>query len=191
MADLPTTEQLSRLVQRGHGASYVLDEGTDPSTASDIARRLKMSLPADVLVIMSPFQPPRLRVLRLISDDEAASLLPTVHRLVADFRAIAGRLVGVLRHQVLADYDAGRAYAEEIEVDGVMWSLHMHGEHCRLESAESGQVVEAHLDDPDALDPYFLLEYARTSPGGYPDLLTACIEGFHDTVRLMELAGYR
>jgi hypothetical protein len=75
-----------------------------------------------------------------------------------------------------------------VEDDGESWSLHIHGEHCLFTSLKSGTEVEVHTDCPDAIDPGFLLSYAE-SADRYPEIRTACLEGFHDMSRLLELAA--
>jgi hypothetical protein len=191
MAEVPTAEQLLSLVRREHSARIALGKDVDFAEASRFAHDLKQQLPGDVVVFASPFSPPQLTVIQLINDFKAEAVLPSLHSLVADFQSAARELTDVLRREVMENYEEGRDYPDAIHVGGGLWHLHIHGDDCRFESAETGQIVEACIDLPDRLDPYFLLEYARTSPNGYPDVLAACVAGFHDMDRLMALGGYR
>jgi len=111
-------------------------------------------------------------VMRLVSDDEAERIRPEFDRLVADFRRRA-------RDLAAAEGD-DRAGADD-------WFADPHGDHCRFQHVESGLVVEVNLERPDELDPGFLLLFARTS-GRYPGVLAACVHGFHDMARLLELS---
>ena len=54
----------------------------------------------------------------------------------------------------------------------------------------AGALVEADVYDPGRIDPYFLLEYARTT-GRHDAVADLCVEGFHDMCRLLDVAGYR
>lgn len=172
---VPRPAELSRSVVRGRSVVFPLAR-TDSAVAMELVRALQRALPGDLRVIGTPGYPPRLRVMRLISDDEAQRRRADLDLLVADFRALARRLV--------AAYQVGG----EVAVDGALWLAHEHAPHCRFEDAASGVVVEAHLDNPDAVDPYFLLEFAATA-GRYDRIRSACREGFHDMCRLLDLAG--
>ncbi|MEV8436086.1 hypothetical protein AB0425_01820 [Actinosynnema sp. NPDC051121] len=159
--------------------------------ASEAARELQASLPEDLLVFASPgtvSDGPVLVVLRLITAKEAAELRPALDVVVADFRRRAGTLVASLRTDVLPAYDSGVEYPDEVEVGGVEWMIEVHGDHCRFKHPVSGEVVEADIHDPNAIDPYFLLLFARTS-GRHDAVLAACVNGFHDMRRMLDLAG--
>ncbi|KAB2343014.1 hypothetical protein [Actinomadura rudentiformis] len=108
--------------------------------------------------------------MRLVSREEAEGVRTELDALVADFRRLAQRL---------ASDEPGAA----------VWHADPHGEHCRYENVVTGVVVEVNVEQPDALDPYFLLEFAETS-GGYPGVSAACIHGYHDMCRLLEVAGH-
>lgn len=115
-----------------------------------------------------------------VTEETAARLRPDLERLIAKFRAVAHALVAAL-----PDPDLDDDFPEEVEVDGHRWWIHWHDPHCRCES-DTGVVVEAHLYGPDLIDPYFLLEYARTA-GGHETVVSACPAGFHDIARLLDL----
>lgn len=163
-----------------------VDATVDMPGVSAVARSLRAALPDTMLVIASPGA--RLTVLRLITEDEAARLRPELDRLIAGFRQRAGSLVARLRIDVLPRYDSGDEYPHEIEAAGVGWAIEVHGDHCRFEDPVSGEVVEANIHDPNALDPYFLLLFARTT-GRHEAVRAACVEGYHDMVRMLDLAG--
>lgn len=164
---------------------------TDMAAVSSAARALEAALPEDLKVIASPGAAgngPRLVVLRLVDRDEALGLRPELERLVTGFRQRAGALVASLRAEVLPAYDRGDEHPDEVEACGAPWTIEVHGDHCRFEDPVSGEVVEANLHDPDAVDPCFLLLFARTT-GRHEAVRAACVEGFHDMCRLLDLAG--
>ncbi len=152
---------------RGRPLRVPLAVGLREATAA--AAALKALVPADVTVIGGHRQ---LTVLRLISDSELEQLRPAAESLVAAFRATARALVAALEQDVV----------------GEEWLVHEHGEHCRFEHAVTGVVVEACVDRPDELDPYFLLEFARTH-SAHRVVAEACVEGFHDMCRVLEFLG--
>jgi hypothetical protein len=170
----PDPADIRRRVARGQGLTVTLGPSLTMPEATAAAQALRNALGPDVAVIASPRAGgPILRVLRLASDADATAVLPALRLLVAEFRAVARTLV----EQLNAD-DAGP--------DG--WSLYPHGEHCRFENEVTGEVVEAGIHDPGRIDPYFLLEYARTT-GRHHAVADVCLEGFHDMCRLLDLAG--
>ncbi|GGN18713.1 hypothetical protein GCM10010109_31940 [Actinoplanes campanulatus] len=153
--------------------------------ATAAARDLKSALGPDVAVFASARgRGPVLTVLRLVSAEEASSVRPTLEDLVAGFRRIAGALVEQMRAGASPEDDC----PDSVRYGDATWYLDPHGEHCRFENAVSGEVVEANIYAPDALDPYFLLEYAK-SAGHYGVVVDACVEGFHDMCRLLDQAG--
>ncbi|MEU7587285.1 hypothetical protein AB0A95_13395 [Micromonospora sp. NPDC049230] len=77
---------------------------------------------------------------------------------------------------------------ESVRYHGATWYLYPHGEHCQFENSASGEVVEANIYAPDLVDPYFLLQYAKTS-GRHGAIVDSCAEGFHDMCRLLDHAG--
>jgi hypothetical protein len=165
---------IRRRLARGHGLTVSLGPSLTMPEATAVAQALRSALGPDVAVIASPKGGgPILRVLQLASDADAAAVLPALTMLVAEFREVAGALV-----EQLNAGDAGP--------DG--WSLFPHGEHCRFENEATGEVVEADIHDPGRIDPYFLLEYARTT-GRHHAVADVCLEGFHDMCRLLDLAG--
>jgi hypothetical protein len=112
-------------------------------------------------------------------------------RLVAEFREVAGALVAELRVvEPKWDDAAGAECPEEIELGGITWFVDPHDPHYRFEDAAGGVIVEAHMYDPDRVDPYFLLLYAQTS-GRHPVVVAAAPEGFADMCRLLDSAGIR
>jgi hypothetical protein len=188
---VPTPEEIVRRVGRGSSLTLPLDAASDLAGASEIARQLRASLPEDLLVFASPATVsggPVLVVLRLITAAEAAELRPALDAVVADFRQRAATLVASLRTDVLPAYDSGVEYPGEVEADGVRWTIEVHGDHCRFEHPVSGEVVEANIHDPDLIDPYFLLLFTRTS-GRHDTIRAACVHGFHDMCRMLDLAG--
>ncbi|MFD1149627.1 hypothetical protein [Saccharothrix hoggarensis] len=181
-----TPEEVRRRVRRGSPLTLPVESAVDMSEVSGVARALRAALPDDLHVIASPGGPgggPRLVVLRLVAEAEAVRLRGDLDRLVTEFRHRAGALVA--RLHATAD-SAG--HDGEVEEFGATWTADEHGEHCRFENVVTGEVVEASVDDPDAVDPYFLLLFAQTSHR-HNAVHTACVEGFHDMVRLLDLAG--
>ncbi|MEU7475162.1 hypothetical protein AB0A63_04210 [Lentzea sp. NPDC042327] len=152
---------------RGHPFRIPLTAGLQAAT--EAASALRAVLPPDVAVIGGQRQ---LLVLRLISDDELTLLRPAVEALIADFRATTRALVVALASDAVDE----------------AWSVHEHGEHCRFENLVTGVVVEAFVDRPDDLDPYFLLEFARTEHR-HRAVAEACVEGFHDMCRVLDVLG--
>jgi hypothetical protein len=131
---------------------------------------------------------PILTVLQLVSDSEAATVRPALEGLVAEFRLLANGLVGQMEAGSSSVDDLDTDYPDSVRYNDATWCLHQHGEHCRFEDAGSGVVVEANVYAPDVLDPYFLLEYAKTS-GRHGAVVDACVEGFHDMCFLLDRAG--
>ncbi|MFD4644137.1 hypothetical protein ACFWN2_42985 [Lentzea sp. NPDC058436] len=112
----------------------------------------------------------------------ADQLRPELERLIAEFRAVARSLVAALPNP-----DEDDDIPDEVEVGGRTWWVHWHDPHFCCED-EAGVVVEAHIYDPDLIDPYFLLQYARTA-SGHEAVVSACPAGFHDIARLLDLHG--
>ncbi|WP_144122742.1 hypothetical protein [Catellatospora sichuanensis] len=159
--------------------------------ATAAARALRIALEPDAHVIASPGttgRGPILTVLRLVTESEAATLHSALDHLVAEFRQSAGALVAQLRAGESRKGDVDGCYPETVRVRDVIWHLDLHGEHCRFENPATGEVVEADINAPETVDPYFLLLYAETS-GRHGAVLDACVEGFHDMCRLLDLAG--
>ncbi|KOV78517.1 hypothetical protein [Nocardia sp. NRRL S-836] len=153
--------------ERGRPLQIPLAVGLPEATAAAVA--LRAVLPPDVTAIGGHR---RLTVLRLLSDTELDQLRPAVESLIASFRGMARVLVAALAQGAV----------------GAEWLVHEHGEHCRFENAVSGVVVEACVDRPEELDPYFLLEFARTD-AAHRVVAEACVEGFHDMCRVLNVFG--
>ncbi|GAB4055301.1 hypothetical protein [Catellatospora paridis] len=190
LAGLPDPVDIGRRVTRGGRLVIRLDEARDMPAATAAAQALRVALQPDVHVIASPGttgRGPTLTVLRLVTEAEAAALRPALDHLVAEFRQTAGALVAQLRAESQMG-DVDECCPETVLVRDVIWHLDPHGEHCRFENPASGEVVEADINAPDTVDPYFLLLYAKTS-GRHGAVLDACVEGFHDMCRLLDLAG--
>ncbi|MFI5898237.1 hypothetical protein ACIA5D_49980 [Actinoplanes sp. NPDC051513] len=168
-----------------------LDESVTMPAATAAARALSVALQPDVIVIASPSRAGRrsaLTVLQLLTDSEAATVRPALEHLVAEFRQVAGELVDQMRAGVAPGSDIDGDCPETVRCRDATWNLQPHGEHCRFEDPVSGEVVEANIDAPGAVDPYFLLLYAETS-GRHGAVVGACTEGFHDMCRLLDFAG--
>jgi hypothetical protein len=181
-----------RLATRGQHAKFLLSAQASLSQAQAAADRLRAGLPNNLLVIASPgagsANPPSLTVLRLIDKDDADRLRDQLEALVAEFRERAHQLAAPFRLHIEPAYEQGAWYPDRLDVDDETWSLHIHGEHCLFTSLTSGTAIEVHTDRPDVIDPWFLLRYAESS-GRYPQIRTACLEGFHDMCRMLDLAG--
>ncbi|MEU8007449.1 hypothetical protein AB0B66_40350 [Catellatospora sp. NPDC049111] len=193
LAGLPDAADLARRVTRGGRLVIGLDDATDMPTATATAAALRIALQPDVHVIASPGTTghgPRLTVFRLVTAAEAETLRPALDRLVTEFRQTASGLVARLRAEATRTGDVGECGPETVLFRDAVWHVDPHGEHCRFEDGASGEIVEAHVDAPDTVDPYFLLLYARTS-GRHGAIHDACVEGFHDMCRLLDLAGVR
>jgi len=126
---------------------------------------------------------PFITAIQLVSDNEAQLYRARLDALVADFRALASQLIAAATAESVGDY-----FPDEVTVDGVLWSVWTHGEHCLFKSRRDGTSVDAHNEQPARIDPYFLLKYASTSRR-YPDVIDLCTEGFHDMCRLLDVAG--
>ncbi|MCX4846935.1 hypothetical protein [Streptomyces sp. NBC_00893] len=168
MSDEPSPETVRRLVTRGRGAGFDVPEGE----ASATTRRLNQQLAGqDIRVFVSG--PTTCTALQLVDAHEARRTRPELETLIADFRGLAHTLTETFELDTL---------------DENVWWASPHGEHCRFENLETGVIVEAHIHAPDSIDPYFLLRFAETT-GRYPGVLDACVHGFHDMSRLLEMAG--
>lgn len=146
----------------------------------------------DLLVILSPgfhSQPtPSLTIQRLIGVDDALRLRGRLEALVVEYRALAHRLAELFRLHIEPAHERGEQYRNPLEVDSETWWWHEHGEHCLFADQDSDTEIEVNTYRPDAIDPYFLLQYAE-STDRYRDIHTACLEGIHDMARMLELAA--
>ncbi|MGI5503488.1 hypothetical protein [Lentzea sp. CA-135723] len=115
-----------------------------------------------------------------VTPETAARLRPDLERLIAEFRALAHLLV-----DALPDPDESDEVPDSVEVAGRTWWIHHHDPHYLCED-DDGVTVEAHVYDPDLLDPWFLLLYAK-SVTGHEAVVEACPAGFHDIARLLDL----
>ncbi|MGI5524527.1 hypothetical protein ACQEUX_26815 [Micromonospora sp. CA-259024] len=188
-AGVPDPADLRRRVARGRGLVVVLDETVTMPAATAAARALRVALQPDMAVFASAGrQGPIVTVLQLVSDSEAATVRPALENLVAEFRRVAAALVEQMEagSSPVSDVDADPP--ESVRYHGATWYLYPHGEHCQFENSASGEVVEANIYAPDLVDPYFLLQYAKTS-GRHGAVVDACVEGFHDMCRLLDHAG--
>ncbi|MFG3525586.1 hypothetical protein ACGF8B_02485 [Streptomyces sp. NPDC047917] len=168
MPEEPSPETVRRAVTRGRGAGFEVPEGEASATAERLNRQLAGQ---NIRVFVSG--PTTCTALRLVDAHEARRTRPELETLVADFRGLAQTLT---RSSELGTLD-----------ENVWWAA-PHGEHCRFENLGTGVIVEAHTQAPDTVDPYFLLRFAETT-GRYPAVLDACVHGFHDMSRLLEMAG--
>ncbi|GAA2416422.1 hypothetical protein GCM10010191_28530 [Actinomadura vinacea] len=168
MPQEPSSETVRRAVTRGRGARFDVPEGK----ASAIARKLNQRLVGEDVHVIVP-GPATITALQLVSAEDARRTRPELETLLADFRGLA--------HTLIKQFNQGT-------LDEEVWWAFEHGEHCCFENLETGLIVEAHTDFPDTVDPYFLLRFAETT-GRYPDVLSACVHGFHDMCRLLEMAG--
>jgi hypothetical protein len=168
-----------QLTRGGRGLSLPLGRDVTMAQASASARRLETALGPDVTVFASPGGGgPILRVLQLADAAQVAAVRPALEALIAEFRETAAGLVGQMEHEEV----------ESVRYRGANWCADPHGEHCRFENEETGEIVEAQIYFPDRVDPYFLLEYARTS-GRHHAVVDVCVEGFHDMCRLLDDMG--
>ncbi|GAA3975931.1 hypothetical protein GCM10023085_67920 [Actinomadura viridis] len=191
LSGIPSDAELRRSVTRGRHAVIPLEAGPSWEEVTAAAAALQERLAADDLIVFNSGSGdgrPRLTVVRVVGTEEARRLRPALDALVADFRSLAERLSERFRLEIEPASDRGETYPRRLVVDGEPWQADPHGVHCRFESLESGVVVEAHNRRPGTLDPYFLLLFAETS-GRHPEVLSACVEGFHDMSRLLDLAG--
>lgn len=187
--DLPAPDEVRRLVTRGQHAKFLVSSHATWSQVRAAADRMQAGLSQDdLLVIASPgagsATSPSLTVLRLIGQDDARRLRDQLEALVAEFRELAHRLAA----HIEPAHGQGDWCPDRLEVDGETWSLDIHGEHCLFVSVDKGTEVEVHTERPDAIDPWFLLRYAE-SAGRYPEIRAACLEGFHDMCRMLDLAA--
>ncbi|WP_157640975.1 hypothetical protein [Longispora albida] len=185
---MPDPADIAQRVARGQKLFIPLD--ADMPSATAIARTLRAALPPHVTVFAVPGTSRGgrgLTVLQLLTDAEAAAVRPALDHLVAEFRQVAGALVALMLAGTSPQGDPDGEYPETVQFRGGTWDLEPHGEHCRFEGPD-GEVVEASIYSPDTIDPYFLLLYAETT-SGHRTVTDACVEGFHDMCRLLELAG--
>jgi hypothetical protein len=190
--DLPTPNTVRQQVVRGQEAKYLFPAQVTWSQALEAADRLRAELAADdLLVLASPgfhSQPaPSLTVRRLIGVDDALRLRDRLEALVAEYRALAHRLAALFRLHIEPADEGDELYQNPLEVDGETWWWHDHGEHCLFADLDSDTEIEVNTHCPDAIDPYFLLHYAK-STDRYGDIDTACLEGIHDMARMLDLA---
>ncbi|GAA0430264.1 hypothetical protein Aca07nite_38980 [Actinoplanes capillaceus] len=189
IAALPDHADIRSRVARGRALVLRLDETVSISAATAAARSLRGALPSDVTVFASPGgRGPVLTVLQLVSDSEAATVRPALEDLVAEFRQAADALVGYMNAGSAPVDGIDENWPESVRYREATWYLDPHGEHCRFENAVSGEVVEANIYAPDLVDPYFLLEYAKTS-ARHEAVVNVCVEGFHDMCRLLDRSG--
>ena len=187
--EVPDPADIRLRLARGRGLVIPLDETVSMPTATAAARRLHAALQPDVTVFVSgKGRGPVLTALQLVNEAEAVRLRPAVESLIAEFRVMANALVGQMEDGSPSPSDLDTDCPDSVLFQGATWHLHPHGEHCRLENAASGEVVEANIDAPEVVDPYFLLQYAETS-GRHGVVVDACVEGFHDMCRLLDSAG--
>lgn len=170
MPQEPSPETVRRAVTRSRTARFDVPEGE----ASAIATRLNQQLAEEDIHVIVP-HPTTITVFQLVSVEEARRTLPELATLVTDFLELTRALTKQFDQRTL---------------DEEVWSADEHGAHCRFENLETGVIVEADIHSPDEVDPYFLLLFAETM-GRYPGVLTACVHGFHDMCRLLEMAGVR
>jgi hypothetical protein len=188
-AGVPDPADLRLRVARGRGLVVVLDETVTMPAAAAAARALRVALQPDMAVFASAGgQGPILTVLQLVSDTEAATVRPALENLVAEFRQVAAALVEQMDAGPSSVSDVDADPPESVQYHDATWFLYPHGEHCQFENAVSGEVVEANIYAPGVVDPYFLLQYAKTS-GRHGAVADACTEGFHDMCRLLDHAG--
>ncbi|WFE47737.1 hypothetical protein [Verrucosispora sp. WMMD1129] len=174
---------------RGRGLRIPLGETVTMPVAAAAARSLRIALRPDVAVFASSSGGgPMLTVLQLVSDSDAATVRPALESLVAEFRLVANALVAQMGTYSSPLSGPDTECPESVRYDDATWYLHPHGEHCQFENAASGEVVETNIYAPDVVDPYFLLQYAKTS-GRHSAVVDACVEGFHDMCRLLDRAG--
>lgn len=165
MPEEPAPETVRHTVVRGRITLLDVPKGDPSAIAKSLSRQLAEE---NIRVFVSGSA--RLTALQLVSAEEAQRVRPELERLITDFRRMA--------HTLTEQYALGA-------LDEEQWCADPHGEHCRFENRETGILVEAHTEDPDKLDPYFLLVYAETT-GHYPTVLTACVHGYHDMSHLLE-----
>ncbi|MFI6236629.1 hypothetical protein ACIBD9_23975 [Micromonospora sp. NPDC050784] len=186
---VPDPADLRRRVARGRGLVVVLNETVTMPAATATARALRVALQPDMAVLASAGrQGPILTVLQLIGDSEATAVRPALENLVAEFRRVAAALVEQMEAGSSPVSDGDADPPESVRYRDATWYLFPHGEHCQFENAVSGEVVEANIYAPGLVDPYFLLQYAKTS-GRHGAVVDACTEGFHDMCRLLDHAG--
>jgi hypothetical protein len=167
MSSEPSVEAVRAAAARGRVARFEVPPGEAPAIAARLNRQLagedvRVIVPGDSMI----------SALRLVGTDEARRTRPELEALVADFRALARSLVDRFARGTL---------------DEDVWWASPHGDHCRFENLGTGVIVEAHLEVPEEIDPYFLLRFAETT-GRYPRVLDACVHGFHDMCRLLATA---
>lgn len=186
---MPDPAGIRSRIARGRRLVVPLDETVTMPAASAAAQALRVALGPDVAVIAAQLaQGSILTVLQLVSDSEATAVRPALDTLVAEFREVAGALVDLMEAGSSPLGGAGTGSPESVRYRDMTWYVHPHGEHCQFENAVNGEIVDAGVHSPDIVDPYFLLQYAKTS-GRHGAVVDACAEGFHDMCRLLEHAG--
>ncbi|GIG56019.1 hypothetical protein Lfu02_03910 [Longispora fulva] len=185
---MPDPIDIAHRVGRGRKLFIPLD--MDMQSATAIARTLRDALPPHVTVfaVSGTSRGSGLTVLQLVTDAEAAAVRPALDHLVAEFRQSADALVAHMLAAMVPAGDLDGEFPDTVRIRDATWDLEPHGAHCRFEGP-NGEVVEADIYSPDTIDPYFLLLYAETT-GGHGAVLDACVEGFHDMCRLLELTGH-
>jgi hypothetical protein len=163
---VPDPVDIRLRVARGRRLVISLGETVTMPAATAAARALRVALQPDLIVIASPSRAgrgPTLTVLQLVTDSEAATVRPALENLVAEFRQVAGALVDQMGAGASPVSSVDWDCPETVQCRDATWYLDPHGEHCRFEDPVSGDVVEANIDAPDTVDPYFLLLFAETS----------------------------
>jgi len=183
-AGLPDPADIRRRVARGRSLTIPIDKGVPMSAVSAAAAALQRELPRDMLVNPSSLGPV-LHVLQLISDAEAEALRPALDNLLAEYRHAAGALIALMRAAAGPEEEE---YPETVDWRDTTWHVHEHGDDCRFYDPDSGETVEAAIWSRDKIDPSFLLLYAETS-GRHQPVVDACVHGFSDMCRLLDLAG--
>lgn len=114
-----------------------------------------------------------------------AAHAPQARALIVDFRRHSQALVAALHSAgILASYDALEEYDSEVIALGDRWQVWLHEPHAMLTST-TRVVVEAHIYQPDDIDPDFLLTFARTS-GAHQAMVDLCVAGYHDMCAVLD-----
>jgi hypothetical protein len=172
VADVGSPEQLAAHTSgRYHVVLRFPSLGLDEKVA--LIGRLSAALPEFSVFDSGGLGPVRVTIMPVVARARVRERRAKVLQAIADYRRACVALVEA--------YRAGTLVPD--------WRTAEHGGHCRFESRQTGQVVEAPFRewvDPDWVDPFFFAQFVKTTLGLEPaaELID---HNFHDARRILEV----
>jgi hypothetical protein len=162
---------------------------------TSIGAEWKLNLPGFLVGIH--LERPEINISKLISEQEIADNSLFFEQCAKDYRVLATQLISELAGKFNETIDSENAmhtfgkYKRSRQTGiGIMgsWKYRLHGSDCRFENIETGQTIEVYLLtrlEFGALDPYFFVEYIKTTKK-YRPLPVEFYEDFWDGDRILE-----